>query len=182
MKDKLHISEFRKELPFHIDKSTSIVVYLYHLLDRYKVDWDVYLPSKGINLQRPFVWTLEQKQELILSILKGIKIPNVSVIQYDYIIEGKKSLFQIIDGKQRISSMLSFLKGEFPIIWKNEEYYYEDLGETSKGEIRLYTLIGDKAYEDDDVKISDDAKIAWFEMINFSGTPQDKEHLLNLKK
>ena len=32
------------------------------------IDWDVYLPTKGKNLQRGFVWTLEQKRELILSV------------------------------------------------------------------------------------------------------------------
>lgn len=29
------------------------------------IDWNVYLPSRKRNLQRDFVWTLEQKRELI---------------------------------------------------------------------------------------------------------------------
>jgi len=178
MKRPLLINDFRKQLPFKIDKNTSIVIYLKHFLewDKYKIDWDVYLPSKGKNLQRPFVWTLPQKQELIISMLKGIVIPSISVIHQD-----DENIFKIIDGKQRLSSMLAFLKGEFPIIWEDEEYYYEDLGETAKREIRLYTVRGDLAYEDKKNMISDEDKIAWFEMINFSGTPQDIEHLKGLK-
>ncbi len=36
-------------------------------------------------------------------------------------------------------------------------------------------------YEYSDKLISDDDKIAWFEAINFTGTPQDAEHLRSLK-
>ncbi len=32
-------------------------------------DFEVYLPTKGTNLQRELVWTLEQKKELIKSII-----------------------------------------------------------------------------------------------------------------
>jgi hypothetical protein len=43
-------------------------------------------------------------------------------------------------------------------------------------------VTADVAYEYHDALISDEWKIAWFEMINFAGTPQDIEHLNNLKK
>lgn len=46
----------------------------------YKLDFDVYLPTKGKNLQRPFCWTLAQKRELILSMIKGIDIQAFSII------------------------------------------------------------------------------------------------------
>jgi len=180
MKDKLQIGDFRKKLAFRIDKGVSIAVYLFHFLERYKIDWDVYLPSIGKNLQRPFVWTLKQKQELIISVLKGIKIPSISVILHDNI-DSSKNVYKIIDGKQRLSSLIGFLKGEFPIEWEGKEYYYNDLGESAQGEIRFYGVIGDLAYEDDSFPISDEQKIAWFEMINFAGTPQDEEHLKALK-
>ena len=43
-------------------------------LKRYKVDFDVFLPTKNVNLQRGLVWNDLQKQELITSINKeGIK-------------------------------------------------------------------------------------------------------------
>jgi hypothetical protein len=42
-------------------------------------------------------------------------------------------------------------------------------------------VTADVAYSYPDVPITDDQKIAWFEMINFAGTPQDIEHLNNLK-
>src|ERR1700749_4632753 len=103
----LNIKDFRKTLPFIIQKSVSVVIYLKHLIDNsnYILDWDVYLPTKGKNLQRPFVWTLKQKQALILSILKGIKVPSISVIIKDNN-KNKAIIFKIIDGKQRLSSMI----------------------------------------------------------------------------
>lgn len=180
MNDKPDIKEFRKQLSFPVQKSTSVVVYLKYFLERsYIIDWDVYLPSKQMNLQRGFVWTLQQKQELVISVLKGIKIPSISVIIKDSLTD--PNVYQIIDGKQRLSSLLSYLKGEFPIVWEEKEYYFNDLGKTAQGELSLYTVLGDVAYEGPHDPISDQAKIDWFEMINFAGTPQDQEHLNKLK-
>ena len=34
-------------------------------------DFDVYLPTMKMNLQRPLVWTDEQKQAFIIAVLQG---------------------------------------------------------------------------------------------------------------
>jgi uncharacterized protein with ParB-like and HNH nuclease domain len=73
------------------------------------MDYDVYLPSIDMNLQRGYVWTLLQKQALIISMLKGIKMPHMVFVQKEnYILE-------VIDGKQRLSTMVDFCKNEFQI-------------------------------------------------------------------
>ncbi|MFA5207413.1 MAG: DUF262 domain-containing protein [Candidatus Paceibacterota bacterium] len=174
----LQLSEVRKKMPFHINYGLSAFT-IRDLLEKnfgYSLDFDVYLPSKKLNLQRPFCWTLHQKQELIMSLLKGIHIPMMSFIHYEH------KVFKIIDGKQRLSAWLWFCEGKFPIIFNGNEYYFKDLDNWAQGELMWTNWVkADVAYEYEDKLISDEWKIAWFEMINFMGTPQDIEHLNSLK-
>ena len=190
MKQLLKLDSIRKHLPFKTQE-TTLIDHLSHFLEYGdKFDFDVYLPSKGKNLQREFCWTVEQKAELILSILKGIKIANLYVIQkkiYSVKNGTPETIYQIIDGKQRLSTIIDFVQGKFPIEFNNEEYYFNDLSVPAQNEIEYGVPNVWIAYEyiysdnEDNVIISDDDKIAWFEMINFAGTSQDKEHLNNLK-
>lgn len=180
--ENVRIAEFRKDLKLRVSKGLSMHYIRDWVNGTYgdEVDWDVYLPTKGKNLQRGFVWTLLQKQSLILSILKGIKIPPICAIQYrEY--SGDKCTFKIIDGKQRLSTIFSFYKGEFPIIFDGQEIYYKDLAQDAQAEIGLMMPTFDIVYEYPDTLIPDEQKIAWFEMINFAGTPQDIAHLNDLK-
>ena len=83
MKPLLTIKDVRPQLPFQINYGMADLS-IKHILDpnwNITIDWDVYLPTKQMNLQRPLVWTLEQKQELIYSIFKGIQLPPISLIQ-----------------------------------------------------------------------------------------------------
>lgn len=77
-----------------------------------------------VAFQRNLVWTLEQKQSLILSILQQMPIgmfyinecldnPNIDVVLYD--------------GKQRFDAIKGFLYGEFPITIDGNNYYWYDL-------------------------------------------------------
>src|SRR6478735_323809 len=102
MKEKLELSALKSNLNLNIN--TLQLHPIYKLVDSsYKttIDFDVYLPSKKMNLQRDFVWTLEQKQSLILSFFKGIKIPKLSIIQYqdDSNSNNIVTILKIIDGK-----------------------------------------------------------------------------------
>lgn len=184
---KLILADIRKTLPFNIQCGMSLHNVQRLAEGRYNIaiDYDVYLPSKGKNLQRPFCWTLQQKQELILSVLKDIKLPAIAVIIDDNSMyqPGTDKVYRIIDGKQRLSTLISYYRNEFPIVWQGEEYYYNDLEDKAQGSIRLLNINADIAYEysQEGDPIADDDKIAWFEQINFAGTQQDIEHLNNLK-
>jgi hypothetical protein len=174
----LQLSDVRKKMPFHINYGLSAFT-MRDLLERdhYDLDFDVYLPTKKMNLQRPFCWTLEQKQELIMSLLKGLNISLMAFIHYEH------QTFKVIDGKQRLSAWMWFCEGKFPIIFKDQEYYFVDLDKHAQSELMFSNWVkADVAYEYHDKLISDELKIAWFEMINFAGTAQDKSHLENLKK
>jgi len=182
----LKLSDVRKKLPFNIHKGMSTEC-IKHLFDNNYgdiYDTDVFLPSKGKNLQRDHVWTLTQQQEFIISILKGIKIANISWIQYrsDVGNAGGSCTYKIIDGKQRFTAIMKFYNNEFPIEVNGDSFYYRDLEEDASYVIRGFNFTVDVAYEYDYKMIPDDDKIAWFEQINFAGTPQDIEHLNNLKQ
>jgi hypothetical protein len=183
----LKLKDIEKKIDFQIQRGTTMHYLCQLAKGAYGIvlDFDVYLPTKGKNLQRPLVWNLFQKQQLILSALKGIKLPPIQFILFTDDAAGtgpdKKQVYHIIDGKQRLTTLLSFYNGEFPIIWDNKEYFFKDLDEWAARRISHMTLDSDRVYTYPDADLTDDQKIAWFEMINFAGTPQDIEHLNNLK-
>jgi uncharacterized protein with ParB-like and HNH nuclease domain len=142
----------------------------------YKFDFDVYLETYGCNLQRDFVWTLQQKQEFIFSLIKNVNIPQVAIIIYSEENEESHSIYKVIDGKQRLSTVMSFLKDEFPITVDDEDYLFSELPKDIKFMIEHYSPTAQIAYSYYDDKISDDDLIKWFNLLNFAGTEQEKSH------
>ncbi len=134
----------------------------------------MFLPTKNKNLQRELVWTLEQKRELIWSIFYGRHIPHCSIINRT------DETNEIIDGKQRLSTMIDFLNDKFTLLIDDKEFYYKDLPEDYKLVYKSFTFRYYIVNEESNSPISDEDKISWFRFLNFAGTPQDKEHLDNL--
>lgn len=75
----------------------------------------IYAESGKLNTdpwyQRPFVWGNGASQMLINSIMLGIPLP--SVILHEVINEKNEKTYEIIDGKQRITTILNFI-GKHP--------------------------------------------------------------------
>lgn len=145
------------------------------------IDWNVFLPSIGRNLQRDFVWNIEQKRELIFSILIGRHIPHCAVINIINPLDEKSDIYQIIDGKQRLSSIFDFMDNKFSIKLENREYLFSELPDDYKLAITNFNFRYYIVNEEIGNVISDEQKIAWFKFINYAGTPQDIEHLNSLK-
>lgn len=149
--------------------------------DDYVIDYDIFL-SNGKPLQRDYVWTLEQKRSFILSLLKEINIPNMLVLLYnDDINKKSERIFKIVDGKQRISTIRDFFNGCFGILFDDKEYFYNDLDDDTKMFLRTRDLRFNIVYEYPDTLLSDSDLVNMFEFVNFAGTPQDINHLVNLK-
>jgi hypothetical protein len=161
---------------------------LYDLTDdAYTIDYDVTL-SNGTQLQRPFVWTLEQKQKLVLTVLKQMHIPAFHVLIEKPYSNGKQAstrILHIIDGKQRLSALMSFINNEYPIIVDNEEYYFKDFDSIAKYTFMSTSLDFNVVYKYNYPGaeiITDNDLIDWFCLVNFAGTKQDEEHFAMLTK
>lgn len=139
------------------------------------IDFNVWLPKYNRNLQRDFVWTLPQKQEFIRSILMHRCIPPISIIYYDH------KVFKIIDGKQRLSTLIDFYFNKFPLLIDGTEYYYRDFGWFAKYAISQFTFDVNLTYEYPDDMISDDDKIRWYMQINYAGTKQKTSFMNDLQ-
>lgn len=143
------------------------------------IDFDVILedhPDK-IPLQRPFVWTLEQQQSFIISIFKKINIPPIAVLLHRN--KDGEQFYQIIDGKQRLTTLINFYNNEFPIIVDGKKFYFKDLHSYDVSELR-YALNAHIGYNWKN-ELTGKQKAEWFMLLNFSGTAQTNEHMKSLE-
>lgn len=132
------------------------------------------------NFQRYNVWTLLQKSELIESILMGIPIPMI------YLFENEEGLRQVIDGKQRLTTLKDFVNGDFALMHLKMLSQYNDF--------RFYDLppILQSKIEDTQLQVyivqpptPDVVKYYIFERINRGGTQlnqQEMRHALHQGK
>ena len=140
-------------------------------------DFDVYLPTMKMNLQRPLVWTDEQKQAFVIAVLQGKNFPPVSInFRRDI------DVCEVIDGKQRLSTLYSYFNNEFPIVIDGVEYYYKDLDKDLDYKFRTTSIQAFVHYDrPGETHLTDEQKIAWFLYVNATGTPQQDEYISKLK-
>lgn len=105
----------------------------------------------NVDFQRDIVWTLKQKQDLIISLINDIPIGNFYVNSLNIYSEVReddsKSLKEyseidnvLYDGKQRINAILEFVLGEFSVTIDGEDYFYGNLDFRTKHEITHKTV------------------------------------------
>lgn len=151
--------------------------HLGYLFRYYELDFDIYLEKYDTNLQRPFVWNLEQSQAFIQSLVLGRYIPPF-IVCYGNLDEDKK--LYVIDGKQRLVSIMKYLNNEYPVTFGSYgSFYFKDLNKDEKLRITHKSPVFKTAYpmSGDDWKLTDDEFIELFKFFNFGGTPQDKNHI-----
>lgn len=129
-----------------------------HLLDRYN-----YNPP----CQRQSVWHLEQKVFLIDSILKNFPIPPIFLHSHIDVDTGK-TRFDVIDGKQRLTTIKEFIENKFAI---SEEFSSDGLGDAR---------LNDKLFRDlDTPDLSDFKKQFWRYVIPVEYMDTDDDNLVN---
>lgn len=92
-----------------------------HILDM----WNSY--NKGVFMinrkyQRKLVWTLEEKQDFIDTILHKYPVPLFLLVSY----RDKNNEYHedVIDGLQRLNAIFSFVNGEFAVKYKGKYSYF----------------------------------------------------------
>ena len=144
------------------------------------LDFNIWLESKQMNLQREWIWSDDQKEEFIRSIIIGRHIPPV-VVFINTKCPKWGSTILVMDGKHRLTTFMDFLDNKFPLTINGVEYFYDDLHESIKFPIRNWNIHSIVYYMRNHRTVSDDTLIDLYDMINFTGTPQDIEHLNRLK-
>ncbi len=148
-------------------------------------DGDIVIP----DYQREFVWTMQQSSLLIDSFLCGLPVPPV----FFYVDEENKNL--VIDGQQRILSVVFFLDGYFgkksdtgkrkPFrlsgLNKRNPYYnmaFHDLGETDQRKLKQAVL---RAVNIRQLNPAGESTSAYhiFERLNTGGTPLKQQEIRN---
>lgn len=162
------------------EEKGNLVYFISSILQK-ELDFEVILPS-GKKLQRGLVWTQFQKEQLILSKLKELYIPPITVLAFDTGASLKDvTRWKIIDGKQRLTTLLSFYNNEFPVNLDNKNWYFKDLPINYQSDFAR-NITFKVYYEDIAMKgVSSEQYekdlIALFKRLNFAGTQQDVEHL-----
>ena len=83
-------------------------------------DWyqdNIFLVNR--KYQRKLVWTMEEKQLFVDSILREYPVPLFLLVATS------DSRYEIIDGMQRLNAIFSFIKGEFPVSFGGSEGYFD---------------------------------------------------------
>ena len=79
--------------------------------------------------QRALVWTLKQKQDYITNLFNGMAEIKPTILLY---YADNKDIYEVLDGKQRLTTLFQFIDNEFAIIVDGEEVYFNDLIDTDK--------------------------------------------------
>ena len=112
-----------------IVKQTWSIIEIYQKINDKKLILDP-------EYQRNVIWDTEKKTSFIESLYMGIVIPPIYVVEIpnDDILVGSR--YEVVDGKQRLSTIRSFIGNELVLKNKNLEYYADLFGEKKFSEIK----------------------------------------------
>jgi len=140
-------------------------------------DDNVFLSTYNINLQRDLCWTLEQKQKFIISLLEGKDVGKFTI----YVNWDRDGIYEIIDGKQRINTIIEFIENKFSICAPdNNSYYFNNFTLTDKrffNSIPINVAMIDNGGHDN---LTDRQKVQLFLFINDTGVPIEQNYLTKL--
>lgn len=139
----------------------------------------VYIDGNKYYYQRPLVWPLEYKQNLIKSIYQNIECGRILVRKrsYSQLEEMQKAgetelaFKDIVDGKQRMHTIKEFINNEWP---DNEGRYYCELSDIALNKFEDHKLF---SYIEMPESTPDEAVLRQFLISNISFHPQSPEHL-----
>lgn len=140
----------------------------------------VIIDGKLQYYQRPLVWTTLDKQLIISSIYNNVDCGKILVRNRSFkelekieklFPEAKLAFKDIVDGKQRLNAIHSFINNEFPDEYNN---YYSDLSKEAQSRLTNNQLISYSELSEDS---NDEDVLHQFLKLNHAGIPQSKEHL-----
>lgn len=137
----------------------------------------VEINGKKVFYQRDLVWTLDDKQKLIDSLYQNIPIGKFVFRKrpYEWCKENNSERFEVVDGKQRFSTLREFWNNEF---CDSKGYYWKDFSDSAKRKfLNLFVTISEIPDS-----ISDSDVFDYFLRLNTFGKVMSSEHLEKVKK
>lgn len=134
--------------------------------------------SFGVNMnpdyQRDYVWELSDKQLLIDSIFNNIDIGKFTFVHLDYKKWDETGCgYEILDGKQRLSTIIEFYENRFPY----KGVYYNDLSGRDKRIFKNHSIVQGEVSETERKDV-----LKYFLMLNRTGKVMDQKHLDNVEQ
>ncbi len=144
-------------------------------------NFNPYVIINGIKkyYQRPLVWTLEDKQNLIESIYYGIGCGSIIIKVNDWDVlqkradSGETELYfsDVVDGKQRLNTIYEFVNNEF---CDRDGNYFEQFSKKAQHLFLDHQLF---SYGEINSQVNDEDVLKQFLKVNFAGVPQSSEHI-----
>lgn len=174
--DNIKNPRLREKDQFHIQYSNTTIRSLTNITMGYTTthSYDDVM-NWSPEYQRDFVWTDEQKEKLIESMLKNRDIGKFIYYRYPFPIMKETGYSgEMIDGKQRLKAITDFLEGKIKAFGK---YFYQmhpyDLVHIDDYSIQLAII-------DRPMSIKD--RIEYFLHVNTEGVAQSAEHIAKVKE
>lgn len=102
--DELHTVEEKEEEAYvEFEIATYPSDYTLEILSAMVAKGEITVP----DYQRKYVWTIQQASKLIESFLMGLPVPQI------FLYVNEESIFEVIDGQQRLRSVAYFLSGYY---------------------------------------------------------------------
>ena len=166
---------FRKETEWKLDngypvKTINFNPYIYNA------------EGEKIYYQRDHVWDLDRKQKLIESMLNEINCGTIIIREHslDSLLEkyeaGERELYlyDVVDGKQRLTALFEFLDNKFPL--KNG-MYFKDFTLPAKRKFQMLPVMALGTLPE---KTTDEETINQFMIMYYGGVEMDKDHMEKL--
>lgn len=126
------------------------------------------------DYQRGYVWDDTDKELLLDSIFKNIDIGKFVLIHLSDIEWMKKGIsYEILDGKQRLSTLIEFYENK--LAYKGK--YYNDLSRRDKRTFNNHQIAVAEVRETDKKTV-----LKYFLMLNRTGKSMDESHLIEVEK
>ena len=98
------INSYTQSKLFEMGRLDVVDLYEWHSSD--KLNYSAYF-------QRQYVWREKDKEELIDTIFKGFPIPAVFLCEANTDLSKIKKTYNVLDGRQRLESIFSYINNEF---------------------------------------------------------------------
>jgi hypothetical protein len=122
--------------------------------------------------QREYVWTEKEQQPLLHSLLSGTPLQSISITSSN----NSKFSMIIVDGKQRITTLILFFENKIGFKYKGKVIFAKDM---DKAEIRTLvrkSIAITELFNHDGSEVSIKDQIDYFLKVNFFGVHQSSEH------